>query len=183
MYGHAWVSVQGVTPQKKCDKTGADVLTGAGEVWAMALAGLSGKQLADGLEACFREGAEFPPSAPRFRSMCLGIPTMAAVHADLNNRTPDKQQPFTLLVTRFIPQWAWRTSDSEKELRRLLSHGYEEAKAHVMAGGELPEPVKLIEKQPEPEVIPLAKDEARKRIRGILDEIPDPPPLFVDQDE
>ena len=56
----------------------------AADTWAAALAGLTGAQIAEGLRACVAEGEEFPPNAPRFRAMCLGIPSLARVRLEFS---------------------------------------------------------------------------------------------------
>lgn len=37
------------------------------------LRGISGQQIADGLNACIASYAEWPPTAPAFRNLCLGV--------------------------------------------------------------------------------------------------------------
>lgn len=60
MYGHKFVSQYGETPP---------------DTWVKCLKGISGRQIADGLNTCITESPEWPPSAPHFRMMCLGVPT------------------------------------------------------------------------------------------------------------
>ena len=59
MYGHKLVSQYGETPP---------------DAWVKCLKGISGQQIADGLNACIATYAEWPPTAPAFRNLCLGIP-------------------------------------------------------------------------------------------------------------
>lgn len=58
LYGHKWVSSYGaeVDPDK---------------VWSYTLAGLLKEQVQAGLRAVAEGGAEWPPSAPEFRQLCL----------------------------------------------------------------------------------------------------------------
>lgn len=72
MYGHKWTSVHG----EKDSGT-----------WGKVLHDISGHQIAIGMQACATrtdDQAEWPPSAPEFRKMCLaggsnlGIPDVAA---------------------------------------------------------------------------------------------------------
>lgn len=71
MYGHKWASVHG-------DKDSG--------TWGKVLHDISGQQIAIGMQACATrtdDQAEWPPSAPEFRKMCLaggsnfGIPDVA----------------------------------------------------------------------------------------------------------
>lgn len=72
MYGHKWASVHG-------DKDSG--------TWGKVLHDISGQQIAIGMQACAMrtdDQAEWPPSAPEFRKMCLaggssrGIPDVTA---------------------------------------------------------------------------------------------------------
>lgn len=141
MYGHAWNSVHGVSPQDDGGK-----LTVDGDTWAKALAGVTGQQMAAGLAACLAEGAEFPPSAPRFRGMCLGIPSFASVRMDR-----DKAEPFTRLVWASMDGYLYRHAAADRA-DKMLRDAYELAREHVMAGGDLPQESagRIEHKQPEP---------------------------------
>lgn len=63
MYGHRWTSNFGASAEP-------------GHSWATVLKGLSGQQIANGLNALVEKGEEFdwPPPANVFRSMCLQVP-------------------------------------------------------------------------------------------------------------
>lgn len=58
MFGHKWVSSFGedIDPDK---------------VWLATLGGVSDEQVKAGLKRLADSGAEWPPSAPEFRNMCL----------------------------------------------------------------------------------------------------------------
>lgn len=60
MYGHKFVSQYGEMPP---------------ETWVKCLMGISGQQIANGLNTCIVDCPVWPPSAPHFRNMCLGIAT------------------------------------------------------------------------------------------------------------
>ncbi|WP_032804618.1 hypothetical protein [Pseudomonas veronii] len=69
MYGHRWTSNFGVSADP-------------GHSWATVLKGLTGQQIANGLNTLVEKGEEFdwPPPANVFRSMCLqvkGLPSEA----------------------------------------------------------------------------------------------------------
>lgn len=129
MYGHAWHSVHGVSPQDE----GTGRLTVDGDTWAKALSGITGTQMAAGLAACLAEGGEFPPSAPRFRGMCLGVPSFPSVRRDT-----DKADPFTRLVWQNLDGYLYRQAPADKA-DKMLRDAYELAREHVMLGGQLPE--------------------------------------------
>jgi hypothetical protein len=130
LYGHAWVSVHGVTPHD----AGTGALGMSGDTWAKALAGLSDQQVAAGIGACVAEGAEFPPSAPRFRAMCLNIPALAAVRSDLRQR----RQPaaFTRAVWHELDVFRYR-QDSADQADRMLRDAYVLVRDQVMRGQPL----------------------------------------------
>lgn len=83
LYGHKWISSYGTSDIKLDDDGNARPDSG---IWAKALSGVSGQQIAYGMKLCTQrtgEQAAWPPSAPEFRDMCLagqstlGIPDVA----------------------------------------------------------------------------------------------------------
>lgn len=60
MFGHRWTGSFG----ESTDPDG---------VWGKALAGVTPRQIADGLNAVLQGGYDWPPSAPEFRKLCLGV--------------------------------------------------------------------------------------------------------------
>jgi hypothetical protein len=60
MYGHKWVSSFGADPDPD-------------RVWASCLKGISPEQIKTGLNQCALLALEWPPSAPQFRALCLGL--------------------------------------------------------------------------------------------------------------
>lgn len=131
LYGHAWVSVHGLVPHDK-----AGTLSMSGDTWGRALAGLSAQQIAAGIEACVAEGAEFPPSAPRFRAMCLGVPSLAAVRSELRH---GESSPFARAVWAELDSFRYRQASAE-QADRLLRDAYELVCDRIMRGEALPEP-------------------------------------------
>lgn len=161
-YGHSWTSVHGTSPQNP--ETGA--LTIDGDTWSRALSGLTAQQLGVGLDACIRDAADFPPSVGRFRAMCLSIPTLAHVQREFREGLRDRREtadwsPFSRLVWSNLDSWAYRHADA-KVAERVLRDAFDAAREHVMAGGELPEPVLAIEKAPPPERTEAEKAAARE---------------------
>lgn len=169
-YGHAWASANGASPHNP-DGT----LTIAGDTWAKALSGIDGRQLAAGLEACFVEGAEFPPSAPRFRGMCLGIPSFARVKLEATQ--PDAQRsPFTRAVWMHVDGYAYRHASS-RDAERMLRDAYDIACDERMRGAALPAPAAAEiehEKPRQPEGIPESREARCKRLQSLLGQLYNP---------
>ena len=86
MYGHRWSTSFGDNPRAT-----------AGATWGRGLAGLDVEQIAAGIAACMASADPWPPTLSEFRAMCLQIPSMAAVRADLA-RTNAERAPFTRMV-------------------------------------------------------------------------------------
>lgn len=131
LYGHAWVSVHGVTPHD----VRIDAPSMSGGTWARALAGLTDQQLAAGIGACVAEGAEFPPSAPRFRAMCLNIPSLAAVRSEL--RQGSEPTAFMRAVWKELDVFRYRQSHAD-QAGRMLRDAYELVRDQIMRGQPLP---------------------------------------------
>lgn len=173
MFGHTWASQYGAKP----DGVGADT-------WAAALSGVTGAQLAHGLRETLLLASDFPPSAPRFRALCLGIPSFATVRAEIVKRDSERS-PFTLLVWRGIDGFAFARADQQKA-ERMLREAYDHAREHVMRGGALPEPpVAAITADTAPPPLKLASDEtaanALARIAEVL-KVGEPEPPVIPSD-
>ena len=138
MYPHAWTSALGDDPSGV-----------AADTWASALSGLTPAQLAEGLRACVAEGREWPPSAGRFRAMCLGIPTLAAVRLQRQGRLPITA--FARLVSQHVDEYAAKRAPSAVA-DRMLAEAYDVARELVMRGHPLPaEPVgEIAQEDPSP---------------------------------
>lgn len=159
MYGHTWTSAYGDNPGGM-----------AADTWSVALTGLSPEQLATGLRACVSEGAEFPPSAPRFRAMCLGIPSFDAVNHELLTLDSANRSPFARLVWTHIDGYQHRHARAE-DAKRMRREAYEVAREQVMRGEPLPEPIAgEIEHQapPQPQGIPETKEARLAKLQSVL---------------
>ena len=66
LYGHKFSAAFG---ERAANPDGS--LTDVAHTWAGGLRGITGEQLATGLRQCIESGAEWPPSLPEFRAMCL----------------------------------------------------------------------------------------------------------------
>lgn len=177
LYGYTWASAHGasaVNPE-------TDRLTIDGETWQRALAGLSGQQFGAGLDACITEGGEFPPSAPRFRAMCLGIPTFARVRLEATQANAVRS-PFTRFVLGYVDGYALRQADM-RAADTLLRAAYDVALEARMQGAELPAqtvdlPAPSAGRPAAPK--PASPDVAAQHMADIIslfDDIPPPAPL------
>ena len=126
IFGHRWTSAMG-----------EDAATGSGETWARGLSGLSAEQIRAGIERTIVAAEPWPPTLPEFRSMCLGIPSLAQVQHNLRDRD-SVRAPFSALVWSKLDGFAYGLASAEKA-ERMLRDAYRLASDHVMAGGALPE--------------------------------------------
>lgn len=161
MYGHTWTSAYGDNPSGL-----------AADTWATALSGLSADQLANGLRACVAEGGEFPPSAPRFRGMCFGIPSFEAVNHELLTAGANRGR-FAALVWSHIDGYAHRHARAE-DAKRMRQHAYELAREQVMRGEPLPPaPAAELDHHQAPLVpagIPAKREDRVTKLEGLLGE-------------
>lgn len=153
-YGHSWVSQYGATPAGF-----------AGAEWRETLAGISPAQLRVGFSSDALRGSDWPPSSSAFRAMCLSIPSRAAVRIEIDAKDSRRSQ-FTLLVlSKITDRYRFRTDGEYAD--RMLSEAYNEAREHVMRGGELPPgPAAEIEHQRE-EHAPARAETARSQLDAI----------------
>lgn len=146
LYGSAWTSQYGDDPRNDAART-----------WAAALAGLTPDHLATGLRACVVEGAEFPPSAPRFRAMCLGIPSFEAVNLELVTLESTYRSAFSRLVWSLIDGHAHRHARAE-DAKRIRRDAYEIARERVLHGEPLPpKPIADLDHQPMQPTAPIPR--------------------------
>lgn len=160
IYGHRWTSAYAADPR-----------SGAGDIWARALAGLTPRQIGQGVEACIAGSYSWPPTAPEFRSLCFGIPVFAAVRLDT-----EKRDPFTFLVWQHLDGFRYRQASAD-QADRMLREAYDLAREHVMRGGALPEmPAGEIEheKTKPVEPTPEHKQDVLAKVRAELEPEPQP---------
>jgi hypothetical protein len=125
MFGRTWTSQYGVDPAG-----------GAADTWSGALAGVTHEQIAVGLQETIALGLEWPPSAPRFRAMCIGVPSLAQVRHDLKY-PPEQRTPFMRQVWSYMDRDSYNCGD-EFRFDRAVNEAYELTCRHVITGGELP---------------------------------------------
>lgn len=158
-FGHTWVSQYGDDPNGM-----------AGHAWNQDLQGLSRAQLDAGIAALRDEPSDFPPSAPRFRAMCFGIPPFAAVNVELLTRTSSQRSAFARMVWQHVDGYQHRHAHA-KDAERMRRDAYAEAARLVMAGEALPGPISgELEFQGTPPAvgIPKTRDERVQRLREVL---------------
>lgn len=165
IYGHRWTSSYG-------DSTEQD---GAAGTWAKGLAGLTPAQVADGLRACVVRSDPWPPTLPEFRALCLAIPSLAETDAEVAAYIAASQRTgatatlsrFGRLALEFLDSYRWRHAQEDKA-DRLMRDAYEQAREHVMRGGELPEePVALIEQEENPVKNPVDPEKVKQEMEAI----------------
>lgn len=150
IYGHRWTASFGANPDTE----------GAAGTWAKGLAGVTPTQLADGLKACITSSDPWPPTLPEFRAMCLGIPSLVSIRAEINGK--GDRTPFAILVWQRIDSYQFRMV-SAKDADRMLREAYEDAREFVMGGGALPEVVGAVAHE-EKEVTPLTPEETKAKL-------------------
>lgn len=174
MYPNKWRSAMGESPHHPEKLENGEPNPRAGELtiyadtWAKGLAGLSGEQLATGLEACLTRAGDWFPEIQEFRELCLGIPTLQQVRADMA-RTNEERAPFTVMVGRNLDGYRYRMVDA-KESDRMLRDAYAEARDAVMRGEPLPIRLPKIE-QDEETPKPRSPEFARARMAEIAAEL------------
>lgn len=153
MFGHTWASQYGDNPSG----IGADT-------WSAALADISPMQIAHGLRETLATGAEFPPSAPRFRAMCLSVPSLASVKYTIRTKQYDR---FVALVMQHLDMYTFTRAD-QRSADRLLREAYEVARDHVMRGGDLPPiPMGHVEGPKESKPVRAAPEVARPYVETL----------------
>lgn len=140
MFPGKWERENGAAPLKKDGS-----LTIAASIWFQVLKGRSRAQHARGMACCLSEGREWPPNPPRFLTMCLDIPVMAAVEREMAPGRP--QSGFTVLVRSLLDLHVYASADTGYQQRQMLSEAYERAVRHVVDGKPVPEPVLAIEQE------------------------------------
>ncbi len=157
IYGHRWTASFGANPDPD----------GAAGTWAKGLAGITPVQLADGLKACITSSDPWPPTLPEFRAMCLGIPSLVSIRAEINGK--GERTPFAMLVWQRLDSYQFRQV-SAKDADRMLVGAYEDAREFVMRGGELPVVAAAVEHQPK-EFVPVSPEVAAKHMLDLRREL------------
>ena len=172
MYGHKWTSVHG--------------LDDADGIWSKVLGGITGAQIAKGMQQCLDQGMKWPPSAPEFRAMCDCVP------ADYG--LPSEDQAFKEACRNAHPAMAGIANWSHdavyhaahetgfynlntlkyQDSSKLFARNYAIAVRMVMAGEKLRTmPLALpskVDARSTPEVGQSALEKLKRQLRGSTDE-------------
>jgi hypothetical protein len=159
IYGHRWVSAYGDDP---CGV--------AGMAWTGALDAMSRAQIDTGLRACVDGIDGWPPSLPEFRALCLGIPSLAAVRAEMRPGHPSPSR-FCRGVWSRIDGWSYQRAE-QRQADAMLREAYELTCAAVLAGGPLPDdPVAEINQQQPERKPPATPEQMAAHLRQIEAEL------------
>jgi hypothetical protein len=173
IYGFRWTSAYG-----------EDANTIAGREWAVGLATMTLDQIKRGIDACNDgHGPEdgWPPTLPQFRELCLGLPTVAEIRAEIAKRDGERS-PFGLLVSRKMTDpWAYRQADARTS-ERMLAEAYAAARAHVLAGGELPVILPALPDQTDREPTPASPEVAAAALAAVREMLDGAPPVHWRED-
>lgn len=153
LYNHKWVSACGELPIND-DGT----LTLQGSLWSQGLFGFTQQQINDALRSCMNRSDNWPPVLSEFRAMCLGIPSLDAVKADIGKR----DHGFTRMVWQHLDHWMF-TRAEQRDAERQLRSAYDFARERRMCGDEFPiANVQIEHEKPAPYVAPSVEErEAR----------------------
>lgn len=168
IYGHKWTSAYG-----------EDAESGAGETWAIGLAGLTARDVNTGLSAAIVSTDPWPPTLPMFRAMCLSLPSLAAV--TLAIRTRSTPTAFIRLMWQYLDAYRLRAVDADKA-DRMVRDAYGLAREHVMQGRLLPpDPAAEIQHQ-KPEFKPAPPEVAERHLAEIAERlrVSEPEPEMVE---
>lgn len=177
-YGHTWASQYGTEP--------AGI---AAAEWRSTLAGITPEQMRMGFEADAVRGDHWPPSSPAFRAMCLGIPSLPSVRAEIEDMVKWSHQGQGSIMSRFargvwsrMNSYAYRNA-SGKHADRILVDAYRLTREFVMEGGTLPpDPVALVqqEKRQHTPASPGTAQAHIDRLKELLKVDPEKPNTEVD---
>lgn len=143
IYGYQWTRQYGDEP----DATG---------VWKIALSGLTQRQIWGGIESLIFSGGEWPPTAAKFRELCLGgsdLPSFDSAWFELSNylssaphrRNIKNLHPAVRYTYRTIDPWTFQQLNGDKQ-HQLFKSAYAATLASVKNGlaFDEPEPAKAL---------------------------------------
>lgn len=151
LYGHKWASSYGTDPRSV-----------GGKEWALTLAGFTQAQIDAGLEACRASADAWPPGAPEFKAMCLGIPSLAIVRLEMRS---EERSPFTRATWANLDAYRFKQASADNA-DRMLREAYDLTREQVMRGQALPEPSPAVTHDPKP-FVPCS-EEAREAARRVV---------------
>lgn len=142
MYGHKWASVHG-----ESDVSGT---------WSKVLGGISGQQIAHGMQSLAMSSDPWPPSAPEFRALCeagvssLGIPTADAAWREAVEASSDVinwkfSHPVVQEAARLTDWYSIRTGTPKAEtVQNRFNKRYADLVAKLQRGEPLVDGQKLL---------------------------------------
>jgi hypothetical protein len=143
-YGARWARFLGQLP---VDDTGA--LTVAGMMWAQRLAPFSRKTVLDALDRHVDLGKAWPPVLPEMRMLCLGIPNIGQIRAELTRPGAEWSQA-ARAVASYLDWHSYRTASVDAG-ERMLSAAYDAVTEMICLGRALPDaPAVLTQERRDP---------------------------------
>lgn len=136
-YGHRWATSYGRAPGEVTS-----------EVWAHDLAGLGPEDIQRGLRALRSRSDGWPPASTEFRALCLAIPSLAEVRAELT-RPNTERTGFGRMVWRLLDGWSFRGATA-RDADRMLREAYDEARRRVLDGEPIPPAPGILGKPADP---------------------------------
>lgn len=162
IFGSRWSSAFGESPHRD-DGEG---LTVAGQKWAAGLAGFTTAQVKAGAQRALMGPERWPPSLPEFRGLCLGVPSLARVKADLR---AGLDSPWTRGSRQYVDSYRLRNASVDTS-DRLLNEAYALMVEDVFDGKPLPPPLPAgIPENPRREYHPAPPDLAEAHMREIME--------------
>ena len=165
MFGHRWTSSFG----ESIDPDG---------VWRRCLEGVDRFDLAYGLEAVAKSGAEWPPTAPQFREMCLqrnacGLPTADEAYFEAlsyERQSPSDRDLATMSdaayhTWRNMDLHNWRLMPMDRHAKAFKAE-YTNTLEHVRRGGVLAESPRAMLGNSAETREPTAKDRAAAKAQA-----------------
>lgn len=146
--------------------------------WRTALAGMRGQQLAVGLQALIASGADYPPSAPKFRKLCLAdVPSewtayreacTAAGGGGMGWESWRWSHPVVYAAAHDVGSWDLAHLDGRVSAQRFVA-AYARAVERFAAGEEMTAPVpKRLEKPKRESANPATAEAELAKMRAAL---------------
>ena len=163
-FGHRWSASHGELP---VDDEKQATLTGG--IWQRGLTGVTDSQVREGFERCIARADDWPPTLPAFRSLALGVPSLAQVKGELRTtQTQQDRSPFSRLVWQYLDSYRFARADVDTA-ERMLREAYELAHDYVMRGGPLPEGSLAIAPPPPEQRTPASDETAKANMDAIAE--------------
>jgi len=164
IYGYQWTRQYGDEP----DATG---------VWKIALSGLTQRQIWGGIESLIFSGGEWPPTAAKFRELCLGgsdLPSVDSAYFELTqylSKSPSRRSvkylsPAVLYTIRKMDFWSFQQLNGEKQIA-IFKSAYTATREAVKNGLVFEEPEPAKELPFDPPGPPASRETAERGISNL----------------